>query len=260
MGKRNLDKMTPKKFFKYILPYRLIVHKDKLLNNFFIFAQRKCPICTRKLFRFKSWRAPMSAIEQKELICPYCGSHPRHRKLWLYLNKKTQFFKMTEAHFLHVAPEHCFSYKFQQIFKKYLTADLSGLAMVKMDITNIDYPDNSFDIIFCNHVLEHIQNDIKAMSELYRVLKEGGMAILLVPMSSNNTTYEDRSIVAPEKRLEAFGHHDHVRFYGKDYLERLQSVGFAVLAISEEEYLSQKEIKRYSGINDHYDIIVQCTK
>lgn len=112
----------------------------------------------------------------------------------------------------------------------YLTADLnSASAMVKMDITEIDYPDQSFDVIICNHVLEHIIDDSRAMSELRRVLKSGGWGILQVPISlSLAQTYEDFSITDPTEREQVFGQSDHVRIYAIDYLDRLKESGFQV--------------------------------
>ena len=108
--------MTLKKLIKYFLPYGLIIHKDKLFslfsNRFHIIPQRKCPICGKNFLRFKSWSSGYGAIEQKDIVCSSCGSHPRHRKLWLYLLRKSNFFKMTGANFLHVAPEDCFKDKF----------------------------------------------------------------------------------------------------------------------------------------------------
>ena len=112
----------------------------------------------------------------------------------------------------------------------YLTADLNPEGvMVKMDITDIDYPDSTFDTIICNHVLEHIIDDHKAMSELHRVLKPGGWAILQVPISfSLDKTFEDASVTAPEEREQVFGQCDHVRIYAPDYIDRLEQAGFQV--------------------------------
>ena len=130
---------------------------------------------------------------------------------------------------LHVAPEACFEARFKKILgDRYLTADLfNPRAMVKMDITDIRYPDHSFDVIYCGHVLEHVLDDRKAMSEFYRTLKTSGWAILLVPIIADET-FEDASIVEPEDRLAAFGQADHVRIYGPDYVDRLRAVGFEV--------------------------------
>jgi len=112
----------------------------------------------------------------------------------------------------------------------YLTADIrSEGVMVRMDITNIQYPDCRFDCIICNHVLEHIIDDRKAMLELYRVLKPGGWAILQVPLSmSLKQTYEDSEILTEKDREEAFGKSDHVRIYANDYKDRLEQAGFKV--------------------------------
>jgi len=153
---------------------------------------------------------------------------------------------------------------FKDNFKNYLTADLNNpTAMVKMDITKIEYPDESFDIIFCNHVLEYIPEDNRALSELYRVMKKGGFAIIMVPLSLDAKTYEDKSITTPEGREKSFGYHDHVRVYGQDFLDKLRSVRFIVEAIPTDNYLSPDELKRYSGINPHNtrrDLIFKCSK
>jgi ubiquinone/menaquinone biosynthesis C-methylase UbiE len=104
--------------------------------------------------------------------------------------------------------------------------------VIKLDITNIQFPDNSFDFLLCVHVLEHIEDDAKAMSEVYRVLKKGGQAVLQVPIDANReTTYEDASITSPQDRIKHFGQFDHVRQYGLDYKDRLQNAGFSVEVI-----------------------------
>lgn len=129
----------------------------------------------------------------------------------------------------------------------YTTTDLeSPLAEVKADICNLPFDSNTYDIIFCNHVLEHIPEDLKAMSELYRVLKPGGMAIVQIPLDRNReTTFEDNSITDREERTRIFGQYDHVRVYGMDYFERLQSVGFEAHAVPYYEKLRTDEIDRY---------------
>lgn len=127
-----------------------------------------------------------------------------------------------------MAPEPCLESRFRsRLGDGYLTADLSGRAMVRMDVANIEYPDRSFDIIYCSHVLEHVQDDRRAMREFHRVLKEDGWAILLVPITAAKT-FEDPSIVEPRERLKAFGQEDHVRKYGPDYVDRLRDAGFKV--------------------------------
>jgi predicted SAM-dependent methyltransferase len=163
-------------------------------------------------------------------LCPICGSIDRERLLYLYLLHKTDIFEKP-GKLLHVAPESRLKKLFQT--KKsvdYLTADLfSTDVMVKMDITAIQFSDDYFDAIICNHVLEHIIDDGKAMSELYRILKPGGWAILQVPLSLTlKSTYEDFSISTTEGREKAFGQFDHVRIYAKDYQDRLAKAGFKV--------------------------------
>jgi predicted SAM-dependent methyltransferase len=161
---------------------------------------------------------------------------------------------------LHVAPESCLEPTFRkQLGDDYLTADLfNPLAMVKMDITDIQYPDESFDVIYCSHVLEHVVDDRKAMSEFYRVLKSDGWAILLVPITAE-TTYEDPSIVAPVERLKHFGQDDHVRRYGHDYVDRLRDAGFNVSVIEASDLCRQSELVQM-GLTSASGEIFFCTK
>lgn len=143
---------------------------------------------------------------------------------------------------------------------KYINSDLNPLvADRKIDITDINFGNDYFDFIICNHVLEHIRDDKKAMSELFRVLKPGGEAILQVPISKHNKkTFEDFSIILPEEREKYFGQKDHVRIYGKDYKKRLESVGFKVDLCDIKMFLSIKEIKK-CGLNEE-EILYLCRK
>ena len=198
-----------------------------------------CPICVSNLrcLRPKGFSFPV--LSEKAVIgggyrlnaqCPVCKSTDRERLLYLYLSKRTDVFK-DRVKLLHVAPEPGLSACFKNSLNiDYLTADISSSeVMVKMDITDIGYPDGSFDIIICNHVLEHIIDDIKAMRELCRVLKPGGWGILQVPISLVlEQTFEDFSVTEPAAREEVFGQSDHVRIYAMDYVERLNRSGFAV--------------------------------
>jgi len=151
---------------------------------------------------------------------------------------------------LHIAPELCFMDRFEQMDNlEYITADIeSPLAKIKMDIHDIPMEDNSIDVIFCNHVLEHVDDDFKALSEMKRVLKPGGWAILQIPFfyPLKEKTYEDRSITDPKELEKAFGQDDHVRMYGKDYGERLGSVGFDVFEEDFIQQLSAEKIQRYA--------------
>ena len=175
--------------------------KASFVRIFYYGKGRFCPICGRSSRRFRKF----GVIPRDDAQCPHCGSLERHRLLWIYVSRETNLFDGTPKKMLHFAPELCL----QSMFKKrlgdnYLTADLfDPHAMIKMDITNIEYPDQSFDVIYCSHVLEHVLDDRKAMREFFRVLKKDGWAILLVPDGSK-TTFEDPSIIEPEERLKAF--------------------------------------------------------
>jgi SAM-dependent methyltransferase len=175
--------------------------------------------------------------QRNNVLSPSTLSLERHRLLWLYLNDKTDFFTSNEKKkVLHFAPEQAF-YKLFRNQKNidYTTTDLfSPLADVKADICNLPFEDNSYDIIFCNHVLEHIPDDTKAMQELFRILKKGGMAILQIPQDlKRETTFADDSITDQKERAKIFGQYDHVRIYGLDYFDKLRSIGFTVI---EEDY------------------------
>jgi ubiquinone/menaquinone biosynthesis C-methylase UbiE len=149
---------------------------------------------------------------------------------------------------LHVAPEQVFYQKFKSFSHwKYTTTDLhSPLADVKADICALPFEDNSYDLILCNHVLEHIPNDRKAMSELYRVLKKEGTLIAQVPLDENRTTtFEDNSITDSRERSKIFGQYDHVRIYGKDYFNLLGTVGFLVKEVDYTNQLNEREIEKY---------------
>jgi SAM-dependent methyltransferase len=175
--------------------------------------------------------------QRNNVLSPSTLSLERHRLLWLYLQNETDFFSATEQKkVLHFAPEQEFYKRFKkQKNIQYTTTDLfSPLADVKADICNLPFQDNQYDVLFCNHVLEHIPDDTKAMQELYRVLKPGGMAILQIPQDLNRaTTFSDDSITDQKERAKIFGQYDHVRVYGRDYFDKLRSIGFTVI---EEDY------------------------
>ncbi|WP_310595384.1 methyltransferase domain-containing protein [Flavobacterium sp.] len=175
--------------------------------------------------------------QRNNVLSPSTLSLERHRLLWLYLQNETDFFTATEKkNVLHFAPEQEFYKRFKkQKNIQYTTTDLfSPLADVKADICNLPFEDNQYDMLFCNHVLEHIPDDTKAMQELYRVLKPGGMAILQIPQDLNRaTTFSDDSITDEKERAKIFGQYDHVRVYGRDYFDKLRSIGFTVI---EEDY------------------------
>ena len=184
---------------------------------------------------------------RENVLSPSTLSLERHRLLWLWLQRETDFFNKP-ASVLHFAPEQAFYKRFRESkHLNYTTTDLnSPLADVKADICNLPFEDNAYDIIFCNHVLEHIPDDTKAMQELYRVLKPGGMAIVQIPQDLNREhTFEDDTITDRAERAKIFGQYDHVRVYGRDYFSKLRSIGFKVDAIDYTTILPQKEVDRY---------------
>jgi predicted SAM-dependent methyltransferase len=220
----------------------------------FIGITYHCPCCGWHLRKF----LPYGVILRPNALCPRCKSLERHRLLWLYFKDRTNLFR-DRLRLLHFAPEQVFEATFKSLDNlDYITADLySDRAMVKMDITNITYGDNSFDAILCSHVLEHVMDDKKAMREMFRVLKPGGWAIIMVPILAE-ATFEDPSIVTPEDREGFFGQWDHVRMYGPDLKDRLESAGFDVKVDGYVRELGKSKIRRY-GLLESHDIYF-CTK
>lgn len=188
---------------------------------------------------------------RKNALSPGTLSLERHRLLWLYLQQETNFFK-ANFKLLHIAPEQAFYKRFKKMKNiEYVTADLySPLADIKADITDLPFSDHTFDVVFCNHVLEHIQDDNKAMKELYRVLKPSGWGIFQIPLAQQrDKTFADDSITDPDERTRIFGQYDHVRIYGMDYFDKLKAVGFRVEAIDFTKNISSKEIKKYGLVS-----------
>lgn len=185
---------------------------------------------------------------RENALCPGTLSLERHRLLWLYLERETNFID-NAIKVLHVAPEQVFYQKFKTFSHwEYTTTDLhSPLAEIKADLCELPFQDNYYDLILCNHVLEHIPEDQKAMQEMYRVLKQGGTLIAQVPLEENRTqTLEDNSITDKATRTEIFGQYDHVRIYGTDYYTRLESVGFDSHAIDFLKKLTSQEKQKFA--------------
>ena len=184
---------------------------------------------------------------RENVLAPGTLSLERHRLFWLYLKNETTFFS-DPLRVLHFAPEQAFVQKFKkQKNLTYTTTDLnSPIADVKADICDLPFKDNSFDFIICNHVLEHIPDDTKAMQELYRVLAPSGTAIVQVPYDAKRAiTYEDDTITDQSERTRIFGQYDHLRVYGMDYFKKLSSIGFDVNALDYTSGISSDDIERY---------------
>jgi hypothetical protein len=233
-----LLKNIPRVYLQRISHYAL-----KVVAIFYKGNKVSCPVCENSYRTF----LPYGRVARANALCPSCLSLERHRVIWLYLQRETDFFNK-KAKMLHVAPEYCFIDRFAKLKNlEYITGDIeSPLATVKMDIHDIPFEDDSFDILFCNHVLEHVDDDRKAMSEIHRVLKPGGWAILQIPLffPLPEQTIEDPTIKDPAERERLFGQDDHVRKYGLDYRERLKKAGFS-LRENYMDALQKDEIKKF---------------
>ena len=224
-----------KKLYKFLLnklPRPLLIRLSYIFKFFAPFAYYgsnvHCPVCDKSFRKFLSYGSRFA--HRENVLCPYDLTLERHRLMWLFL-KTTNFFSSPKLEVLHIAPEQCFF----PIFKKqknldYTTADLeSPIADMHFDLHKIPLEKDSYDVIFCNHVLEHVEDDLKCIKELYRVMKPGGWGIFQVPIDYNNEkTYEDKSITNPKDRELHFWQKDHLRLYGKDYPKRLEEGGFKV--------------------------------
>ncbi len=196
---------------------------------------------------FRSFLPYGYGVQRQNALSPSTLSLERHRLLWLYLKNETRFFT-DKIKVLHFAPEQAFYKRFKRLQNlDYTTTDLnSPLADVKADICDLPFNNNTFDFILCNHVLEHIPDDTKALQELFRVLKPEGMGIFQIPQDlSREITFEDDTITDKKERAKIFGQYDHVRVYGRDYFDKLRSTGFKVREVDYTAVLSQDKIMKY---------------
>lgn len=232
----------------------------KLKNKFYCInlpcnSSFSCPVCNSEFRKF----IPYSRNKKQNLRCPVCKSLNRHRLLWLFFKANQDLFNCGMK-ILHFAPEPCLESKFVEMKDiTYITADIDPFAAkVSTDITDICFKDSYFDAVICNHVLEHIPDDKKAMQEIYRVLKSGGWAVLMVPLDiQRESTYENSSVVTTLDRLKHFEQEDHVRIYGNDYTDRLKNVGFTVYPVDFADKFSESQTNKF-GISKEY--IYFCKK
>ena len=240
-----------KKLIRFVLRYvprkyiqRVVHFCTPVMGLLYAGRGVECPVCGRRYRKFM----PYGYVRPREnALCPHCLALERHRLLWLFLQNETDFFD-APARLLHVAPEYCFIKRFERLPRlDYVTADLeSPLAKVKMDIQRIPFPDDAFDIVFCNHILEHVDDDRLAMREMFRVMRPGGWGIMLSPVNpARRTTYEDPAITDRAEREAHFGQKDHLRDYGLDYGKRLAEAGFEVDEIDYVRYLDPEAAKLY---------------
>jgi SAM-dependent methyltransferase len=254
-----------KKLYKFLLntlPRPLLIRLSYPFKRIAPFLYKgnnvECPVCGRSFRKFLSYG---SAVAHREnVLCPYDLTLERHRLMWLYLKNESNFFK-DQLEVLHIAPEQCFHETFKhQKNLRYLTGDLvSPIADMHFDLHEIPLEDNRFDVIFCNHVLEHVDDANQCMRELFRVMKPGGWGIFQVPQDlTRETTYEDPSIVTPEDREKHYWQKDHVRLFGLDYPDWLRKAGFQVEEHVTSEKYSSQQVERYRLMPQ--EILYVCKK
>jgi SAM-dependent methyltransferase len=209
----------------------------------------ECPLCERT---FSRWRGHAMLGN-----CPFCGSAPRHRLLKLSLAREWNH-QSRPLDVLHFAPEWGVQRGFRSNPRvgRYVTADLSAPGVdVHCDITALDFADQEFDVVVCSHVLEHVRDDRRALKELRRVLRPGGVAYIQVPYDSNRHTDEDPNVTDPVERERRYGQFDHIRMYGRDLIGRLSEAGFKVDELRPTREMAGEEIVRW-GLWD--DNIFRC--
>ncbi|MBE6501052.1 MAG: glycosyltransferase [Methanobrevibacter thaueri] len=244
------------------------VNEEELTENLNeykkIYPPKECPICGHVGIDFR----PYPQIVHREVECPNCLSHERHRALWLYFRQNNHILKNGNR-VLHFAPEEQFRKLFSECDIEYHPVDVSDEKWhieEIVDVQDIPYEDNYFDLIYCSHVLEHVPDDKKALSELYRVLKPGGTALILVPINgiafelphNYEKTLEDAKYNTPELREKHYGQFDHVRLYGTDFKDRLMESGFDIKSDDFIKNLGHETVERYALIKD--ENIFECTK
>jgi SAM-dependent methyltransferase len=202
----------------------------------------ECPCCGGK------WKAMEPHRAREDARCPRCGSLERHRSLWLFLQRETDLLSRPLS-VLHFAPEKVLADLLRDRANlSYVSGDLNAQqAMEVMDITAIPRPNATFDVVLCNHVLEHVPDDRRAISEIFRVLRSGGRAYMQHPIDyARPVTYENWNVVTPEARMREFGQEDHVRWYGADHIDRLRTAGFDVTCARYVDDLDEATAKRFA--------------
>jgi SAM-dependent methyltransferase len=206
----------------------------------------ECPVCGMHFREFLPFER--NGETHRNVLCPKCNSIGSFRFMEMFLRSVEKFYEPGRR-VLHVAPERCFIEKFESVFGDgYVTADLSSkLAKVQVNVEEMPFPDGYFDVVLCNHVLEHVGDDRRAMREIARVLRPGGWAMLQVPIDKAlERTYEDPSITSPAERMRHFGQSDHLRKHGRDYPDRLREAGFRVEEVRFADALDEEQIARYA--------------
>lgn len=255
-----IQKVIPKDIFSKYLSYKRQKQIEQYKGD-----SVKCSICGSAFKYFASF----GRGRRKNARCLKCDSLERHRLLWKFITERKKIFNTgANIRLMHFAPEKSFYDVFSQHsninyvpcdFVPEQYGDMGKVPLTKVDIVNIPFKENYFDVILCTHVLEHIPDDAKAMSELFRVMKPGGWGVFQVPIDYNRKeTYEDFSITSPQARKKAFGRAGHVRWYGRDYKDRLQAAGFKVTEDNFVQEFTTEEQFRFGLIPT--ELIYYCEK
>lgn len=233
-----------------------------------ILGKHYCNLCGNTIFMWKYIGEEYNIFQRKEIIgasrrqggCPICGSSDRTRYIYYIIKNYTDLLNNSKHNILHFAPEYMLEKKIREKHgDKYITADIiSGKGDVIADITHLQFEDEKFTYIICNHVMEHIKDEKKAFCELRRCLKPTGILLFTVPICWEEKTYENENIVTENERIENYGQKDHVRLYGNDIVSKLEGYGFAVSLFFSNEVVSKKERNKFGFI--YRDSVFMCKK
>ena len=249
-----------KKIFSEKKRIKIRLLYNKITSLFYAGNKFSCNCCGKSFRKFKP--KGNSLVQRENAICPYCGSVERTRTLFFYLKNETNILT-TNVKLLHFAPEYCLMPIFKSAKKlELITADINpNYADYKVDITNIPFPDNSFDYIICSHVLGHVFDEKKAIEEMKRVLKKHGTAFIMTLINPDNPeTFENLEIDTPEKRLQYYSEPDLLRLHGRDFKQRLSSTGFLVTEIDYRFKQGTEIYEKYALGDGRREIIFKCTK
>jgi SAM-dependent methyltransferase len=245
-------RFIPRKYLQLVSHFAM-----KIMAVFYKGNNVECPVCSATFSKF----LPYGRLTAREnALCPNCLALERHRLMYLYLKEKTNFFT-DNLKLLHVAPEYCFIDRFEKMPNiESITADIeSPLAKIKMDLHHIPFAENTFDVVFCNHVMEHVADYMQCMKEIHRVLKPNGWAIIQSPQDwTKATTFEDPTITDPKEREKVFWQNDHLRLFGRDYNKVLEKAGFRVKEDRFVQEMPKSKSERYALPLE--EIIYYCEK
>lgn len=247
-----------KNLFSEKLRVKIRIYLNILISPFYSGDQFYCNCCQKSFRKFLS----KGNVERKNAQCPYCGSLERTRVLALYLRNETGIFTMKSPRILHIAPEYSLFRILKKLDAEYVDGDIDpAYARNVVDITDIHFPDNYFDLIICSHVLGHVPDEGKAVKELCRVLAPGGEAIIMTVLDLDSpVTLEDSRILEPEDRLARYGESDLCRLHGMDFQDRLEAGGFKVKPIDYRTHFTAAENARFRLGDGKRELIFSCEK